>query len=87
MDDAGAGDDDAGAGAAGQVADGTGGVGRGLFVAHTDIRKTGPLRCFGEWPDRKPDHAEHVFHALFLEARRQQVGAFDLCHVYPSQFR
>ena len=81
MDDAGTGHDDARAGAAGQVADGAGGIGRGLLVAHADIGQAHLLRCLGERTDREPDHAEHVLHALFLEAFRQQVGAFDLSHV------
>ena len=81
VDDAGTGHDDARAGPAGQIADGAGGIGRGLLVAHADIGEADLLRCLGERPDREPDHAEHVFHALFLEAFRQQVGAFDLSHV------
>ena len=68
-------------GPAGQIADGAGGIGRGLLVAHADIGKAGLLRCLGERTDREPDHAEHELHALFLEAFRQQVGAFDLSHV------
>ena len=83
VDDAGTGHHDARAGAAGQVADGAGGIGRGLLVAHADIGQADLLRGLGERTDREPDHAEHVFHALFLEALRQQVGAFDLSHDVP----
>ena len=85
VDDAGTGHHDARAGAAGQIADGAGGIGRGLLVAHADIGQAGLLRCLGERTHREPDHAEHELHALFLEAFRQQVGAFDLSHGYSSQ--
>ena len=85
VDDAGTGHDDARARAAGQVADGAGGIGRGLLVAHADIGEADLLRRLGERTDREPDDAEHVFHALFLEALRQQVGAFDLSHVSSCQ--
>ena len=85
VDDAGTGHDDARARAAGQVADGAGGIGRGLLVAHADIGQADFLRCLGERTHREPDHAEHELHALFLEAFRQQVGAFDLSHVSSCQ--
>src|ERR1700722_18722632 len=81
VDDAWTGHDDARAWAAGQVADGAGGIRCGLLVAHTDIGKAHLLRCLGERTNREPDHAEHELYALFLEAFRQQVGAFDLSHV------
>ena len=66
VDDAGAGDDDARAGPAGQVADGARGIGGRLLVAHADIGKTDLLRRLGDRPDGKPDHPEHVFNALLL---------------------
>ena len=83
VDDAGAGHDDARARPAGQEADGAGGVGRGLLVAHSDIGQPDLLRRFGDRPDREPDDAEHVFDALRLEALGQQVGALDLSHKNP----
>ncbi len=85
MDDAGAGHDDARARPAGQKADGAGGVGRGLLVAHADIGEANLLGGLGDRPDGKPDDAEHVLHALVFQAFRQQVGAFDLSHVFSCQ--
>ena len=80
MDDARAGHDDTRARPAGQVADGAGGVGRGLLVAHANIGEADLLGGFGDGADGETDDAEHVFYALLLEAFRQQVGAFDFCH-------
>ena len=51
-------------GTAGQIADGAGGIGRGLLVAHADIGEADLLRCLGERTDREPDHAEHVLARL-----------------------
>ena len=82
VDDARAGHDDARARPAGQEADGARGIGGRLLVAHADIGKADFLRRLGDRPDGKPDDAEHVFHALLLEAFRQQVGAFDFRHMF-----
>ena len=82
VDDAGAGHDDARAGAAGQEADGAGGIGCRLLVAHADIGQAHLLRRLGDRPDGEPDDAEHVFYALLLQAFRQQVCASDFSHFF-----
>ncbi len=56
---------------AGQEADGAGGVGRGLLVAHADIGKTDLLGGIGERADGEPDDAEHEWYALLFQAFRQ----------------
>ena len=76
-----AGDDDAGAGAARQIAVGLRGIGGGLLVAHADIGHTFFLRGRGDRADRKPDDPEQVIDPLLLEAPRDHRGAVDLSHV------
>ena len=79
---AGAGHDDAGAGAAGQIAVGLRRVGGGLLVAHADIGNAFLLRGCGDRGDRKPDDPEQVIDALLLEAPRYQGSAVDFAHAF-----
>ena len=83
MDDAGAGDGEAGLRPAGEIAGGVRGVARGLFVAHADVGDALLLRVGGEALHRKADDAEHVVDALLLETARHQLGARDSGHVSP----
>ena len=77
MNDAGAGDDDAGLGTANQVAGGLGRIGGGLLVAHADVLDALFLGIGGELPDREADDAEHVVNALLLERAGEQERAGD----------
>ncbi len=79
---AGAGHDDAGAGAAGQIAVGLRRVGGGLLVAHADIGNPFILRGCGDRGDRKPDDPEQVIDALLFEAPRYQGRAVDFAHAF-----
>src|SRR5262247_379141 len=79
---AGAGHNDAGAGAAGQIAVGLRRVGGGLFVAHADIGNAFLLRGCGNRGDRKPDDPEQVIDALLFEAPRYQGRADDFAHAF-----
>jgi len=80
--DTGAGYDDAGAGAAGQIAIRPGSIGGGLLVAHADIGDTLLLRGGGDGADGKPDDAKEVVYALLFEAPRDQGGAVDFAHLF-----
>src|SRR5262244_3044308 len=79
---AGAGHNDAGAGAAGQIAVGLRRVGGGLLVAHADIGNAFLLRGCGDRGDRKPDDPEQVIDALLFEAPRYQGRAVDFAHAF-----
>jgi hypothetical protein len=81
--DAGAGHDDAGAGAALQIAIGLRRIGRGLLVAHADIGDAFLLRGRGDRADRKPDDPEQMVDALLFEAPCHQGGAVDFAHAFP----
>ena len=80
---AGAGHDDAGAGAAGEIAVGLRRVGGALLVAHAEIGDAFLLRGRGDRGDRKPDDPEQVIDALLFEAPRDQGSAVDFAHVFP----
>src|SRR5262249_20755514 len=80
---AGAGHNDAGAGAAGQIAVGLRRVGGGLLVAHADIGNAFLLRGCGNRGDRKPDDPEQVIDALLFEAPGYQGRAVDFAHAFP----
>ena len=82
VDHAGAGDDDARSRAPGHVADGAGGVGRGLLIPHADIGKAGFLGCVRQGADWEPDHPKHKFHALLFKAFCQQISTFDFSHYF-----
>src|SRR5205823_14225729 len=84
---AGAGHDDAGAGAAGQIAVGLRRVGGGLLVAHADIGNAFLLRGCGDRGDRKPDDPEQVIDALLFEAPRYQGRAVDFAHAFLLVFQ
>src|SRR5262249_18388390 len=77
-----AGHDDAGAGAAGQIAVGLRRVGGGLLVAHADIGDAFLLRGCGDRGDRKPDDPEQVIDVLLFEAPRYQRSAVDFAHAF-----
>src|SRR5262249_2943075 len=79
---AGAGHNDAGAGAAGQIAVGLRRVGGGLLVAHADIGNAFLLCGYGDRGDRKPNDPEQVIDALLLEAPRYQGRAVDFAHAF-----
>src|SRR5262249_15762995 len=79
---AGAGHNDAGAGAPGQIAVGLRRVGGGLLVAHADIGNAFLLRGCGNRGDRKPDDPEQVIDALMFEAPRYQGRAVDFAHTF-----
>ncbi len=81
VNDAGAGHDDAGAGAAGQIAIGLRGVRGGLLVAHADIGDTFLLCRCRDRADGKSDNPEQVVDTLLFEASGDQGGAVDLSHV------
>src|SRR5262249_604351 len=84
---AGAGHNDAGAGAAGQIAVGLRRVGGGLLVAHADIGNPFLLRGCGDRGDRKPDDPEQVIDALLFEAPRYQGRAVDFAHAFLLVFQ
>ena len=77
-----AGHDDAGAGAAGEIAVGLCCVGGGLFVAHADIGNAFLLRGCGDRGNRKTDDSEEVIDALLFEAPRYQGRTVDFAHAF-----
>src|SRR5207244_304171 len=77
------GHDEAGAGAAGEIAVGPCRVGGTLLVAHADIGDAFLLRSHSNRNDRKPDDPEQVIDALLLEASRDQGSAVDFAHGCP----
>src|SRR5262249_44356872 len=79
---AGAGHNDAGAGAPGQIAVGLRRVGGGLLIAHADIGNAFLLRGCGNRGNRKPDDPEQVIDALLFEAPRYQGRAVDFAHAF-----
>src|SRR6516162_3062876 len=85
-----AGHDDAGAGAASQIAVGLCRVGGGLLVAHADIGNAFLLRGCGDRGDWKADDPEKVIDALLFEAPRYQGRTVDFAHASsssPNDFR
>src|SRR5262245_28132960 len=76
------GNDDAGAGPAGQIAVGLRRVGGGLLVAHADIGDAFLLRSRGNRGNRKPNDPEQVIDALLFEAPREQGSAVDFAHAF-----
>ena len=83
MHHAGAGDDDAGAGTAGEIAVGRRRVGGALLVAHAEIGDAFLLRGRGDRGDRKADDPEQVIDALLFEAPCDQGSAVDFAHGFP----
>ena len=79
-----AGHDEAGAGAAGEIAVGLRRVGGALLVAHAEISDAFLLRGHGDRGDWKPDDPEQVIDALLFEAPRDQGSAIDFAHGFPS---
>src|SRR5947199_8885 len=70
VDDAGARHEQAGAGAASQIADRLRGIRGGLLVAHADVGDPFSLRGRGDRLHRKPDDPEHELDTLLLEIPR-----------------
>ena len=82
-----AGNGEAGAGAAGEIAVGPCRVGGALLVAHAEIGDAFLLRRRGDRGDGKPDDPEQVIDALLLEAPRDQGSAIDLAHGFSPRDR
>ena len=82
MHHAGAGHNDADAGALGQIAVRLRRVGGGLLVAHADIGNSFLLRGCGNRGDGKPDDPEQVIDALLFQAFRYQGRPVDFAHAF-----
>ena len=66
--------------AAGQIADGAGGVARRLLVAKAVVADSLFLRGHRHADHGEPDHAEHVVHALLLQTAGDNSCAADFGH-------